>query len=224
MKFLRKNSYASQLGEFSPIAEILEKYKKILLNCEVLVDIGVSDGRFIQGVENSLPKQIRKIGIDPVSDYAKRIEFERVEAVIGSVCTNLEFSISKDLFTSSKLYPGVRTVTVKQFRLECLLESLNVALGKSILLKIDTQGADIECLESAGRYLPYIQLAILEVQLKPFAKGMTYFSESIMKISQLGFEVVEFMNPINRALDQTLGQIDLIIFPKQKLFLESNEW
>ncbi len=224
MKFLRKKSHVTQLNEFYPIGVILDKYEKTLLNCEVLIDIGVSDGRFIQSIENSLPGLIRKIGIDPISDYVDRAKFERVEAVIGSVCTNLEFGISEDLFTSSKLYPGVRTVTVKQFRLECLLESLNVTLGKRIFLKIDTQGADVECLESAGRYLPYIQLAILEVQLKPFANGMTYFSDSIMKISQLGFEVVEFTNPINRALDQTLGQIDLVVLPMQKLAKESNEW
>ena len=224
MRFLRKNLSRSPLDEFSPIALILEKYKNVLRNCQVLIDIGVSDGRFIQAVENYLPKQVRKIGIDPIADYVNRIEFERVEAVIGSRCTTLEFGISEDLFTSSKLYPGVRTVRVKQFRLECLLESLNVAVGNDIFLKIDAQGADVECFESAGKYLPYIQLAILEVQLKPFAHGMTYFSDSILKISQLGFEVVELTNPINRALDQTLGQIDLVVFPKQKLVKESNEW
>jgi hypothetical protein len=147
-----------------------------------------------------------------------------VNALVGSYCTELDFSVSEDLFTSSKLYPGIRNIRSKQVRMNCLLKSLDVDIDDKIFAKIDTQGADLECLESFGDYLSAINIAIVEVQMKPFSNGMNFFSESIDKVSKLGFEVCEFLNPLYRDFDGTLGQIDLLLVPKNSTIMRELTW
>lgn len=215
----------SQIHEFQPTLTRLSVYEeKILKNVDLLIDVGCSDGRFIKSSQKILPKDVRKIGIDPISEYDQVGEFEFINALIGSECTEIDFSISNDLFTSSKLYPGVRNIKSNQIRMECLLKSLGVQLGQIIFAKIDTQGADLECLESFGEYLSAVHIAIVEIQMKPYSNGMNFFTESIYKISELGFEVCEFLNPIYRNFDGTLGQIDLLLVPKNSDLMKELKW
>jgi hypothetical protein len=222
MRFSKKNEMKSI--EFSNTISKLKDYQELLSNVNVLVDIGVSDGRFIDQTKPLFPSVERVIGIDPIEEYQRVCDFEYVEALIGEKCKEVEFSISADLFTSSKLYPGVRSKSLNQRRMDCLLDSLEIDNELVLFVKIDTQGSDLECLSSFGRYLEAISLVIVEVQMKPFAIGMDYFSESISKISALGFEVCEFLNPINRARDSTLGQIDLLLAPRDSRIMRDLKW
>jgi len=219
------NKNKSKVQEFQSTIDRLSLYEdKILKHIDVLVDIGCSDGRFIKSTKNILSSNIRRIGVDPISDYKRIDDFEFVNAIVGSNCTELDFSVSEDLFTSSKLYPGIRNIRSKQVRMSCLLKSLDVDMGAKIFAKIDTQGADLECLESFGDYLSAINIAIVEVQMKPFSNGMNFFSESIDKVSRLGFEVCEFLNPLYRDFDGTLGQIDLLLVPKNSTIMRELSW
>lgn len=211
--------------EFDETIRKLGVYAEIALQeVSVLIDIGVSDGRFVLSSRNLFPRLSRVVGIDPIDEYPRTTEFEYVKGVIGTKCQSIDFSISEDLFTSSKLYQGVRSSEVNQYRMECLLERLGVKSNQCIFVKIDTQGTDIECLSSFGKYLGSISMAILEVQMKPFASGMKYFSESVNEISKLGFEVCDFSNPVNRSFDSTLGQIDLFIAPKGSELVKNIKW
>ena len=211
--------------EFSSTLDRLSFYEdKILKHIDVLIDVGCSDGRFIKSTRNILPENIRRIGIDPIPDYKCVDTFDFVNALVGSHCTELDFSVSEDLFTSSKLYPGVRSIRSKQVRMDCLLKSLDVKMDDKIFAKIDTQGADLECLESFGDYLSAIHIVIVEIQMKPFSDGMNFFTESIDKVSQLGFEVCEFLNPLYRDFDGTLGQVDLLLVPKNSIVLKELSW
>jgi hypothetical protein len=213
------------IQEFFSTLDRLSFYQdKILKHIDVLIDVGCSDGRFTKSTRNILPANIRRIGIDPIPDYKSVDTFEFVNALVGSYCTEIDFSVSEDLFTSSKLYPGIRSIRSEQVRMDCLLKSLDVKKDANIFAKIDTQGADLECLESFGDYLSAIQIAIVEIQMKPFTDGMNFFSESIDKVSKLGFEVCEFLNPLYRDFDGTLGQVDLLLVPKNSIVLKELSW
>jgi len=211
--------------EFSSAVERLNVYSKIVLSeIDTLIDIGVSDGRFIESVKDLFPNLVQIIGIDPISEYSNKAGFQYFEGAIGYECKPIDYHISEDLFTSSKLYEGVRRVTVNQYRLECVLRQLKVETNAKIFLKTDTQGMDIECLLSAGEYLGSIQMALLEIQMRPFVKEMSYFSQSIKTLDENGFEICEFTSPIYRQLDGALGQIDLIVAPKNSKIFWQNSW
>jgi hypothetical protein len=195
----------------------------ILRNIQVVIDIGVSDGRFISATRELFPLA-RLICKDQIDDYQNITDFEYENGLIGNKCEVSSFSVASDLFTSSQLYPGIRSIQAQQFRMECLLRDMGIAIGSEIFVKIDSQGMDLICLRSFGEYLPYITLAIIEIQMKPYTPGMKYFTDSIAEISELGFEVCEFLNPINRSLDSSLGQIDLLIAPKTSKMMEDIRW
>lgn len=221
----RKSKAPTQTFEFEGLTSRLMNYKQYVLNdINVLVDIGCSDGRFIESTRPLFPNLVRTIGVDPIDSYSQRVDYERFIGLIGSECRDITFSVSDDLYTSSKLYPGVREVISTQFRLDCLLEKQEVSDSSKIFLKIDTQGCDLECLESAGGYLSAISIALVEIQLRPFSEGMRYFSQSVEIIRSLGFEVCEIVNPLFRDHDKTLGQVDLLIAPINSEIFLSTKW
>jgi hypothetical protein len=224
MKLIRRSKGTPPAGIPSTI-DRLGLYSKVDLNSTtVLVDIGVSDGRFISASEHLFPNVHTKIGIDPIAIYERSAKFNYVQAIIGGTCSEVNFNFSSDLFTSSKLYAGVRSEKVQQFRLDCLLQRSKIAYSERIFLKIDSQGMDIECLESGGDYLKSINLVLIELQMKPYTIGMSYFSESVERLSKLGYEACEFLNPVDRSLDGTLGQIDLLVARKDSKVFSDLKW
>ena len=224
MKIFKGNKCDALTAKASTL-ERLSLYSQVSLSSTtVLIDIGVSDGRFISSSEHLFPNVHTVIGIDPIASYKRSSNFEYVQAIIGSSCTQVNFNIASDLFTSSKLYEGERSEKVSQYRLDCLLNDWGISNRERIFLKIDSQGMDVECLESAGDYLKSIDLVLLELQMKPFAPGMKYFSESIERLSQLGYEPCEFLDQVDRKLDGTLGQIDLLVARKDSQFFMDLSW
>ena len=222
MKF---KNLKSQEKEFAATLNRLSIYKQqIFDDISIFVDIGVSDGRFIAASMDLFPNLRRTIGVDPIDQYSKVTEFEYVKGVVGPECTEIQFRVAEDLYTSSRLYGNGDAIFVKQFRMDCLLRELKIESSSQLFVKIDTQGTDLECLASFGLNLESIKMAIVEVQMRPIAEGMHFFTESILEISQLGFEVIEFLNPIYRNHDGSLGQIDLLLVPKTSPILESKVW
>ena len=211
--------------EFLHTIERLRIYQdKNFEDISVLIDIGVSDGRFIQASHELFPTISRVIGVDPIDEYSHLTEFEYIKALIGSKCNEVPFSVSEDLFTSSKLYGDERTINAKQMRMDCLLDELNIDKNQSFFVKIDTQGSDLECLQSFGTYIKCIKMALVEIQMRPYSEGMHFFSQSVLEISRMGFEVIEVLNPLFRNFDGSLGQLDLLIVPKSSKILESTKW
>ena len=220
-RFKRVNSQF----EFGSTLDRLKIYQKLGLDSvDTVVDIGVSDGRFLMASKELFPHVKRKIGIDPIDEYKKVVEFEYVQAVVGSSCKEVQFSVAEDLFTSSMLYPGHKAIVVKQFRMDCLFNELGLQQAEKIFVKVDTQGTDLECLKSFGEYNSRIVMAIVEIQMRPYAPGMRYFTESVRELSEMGYEVCEFLSPIYRNHDGTLGQIDLLLVPKNSPVLQSIVW
>jgi len=224
MKLLRRNKRNSSNSIPSTLDRLALYSKLVLNNTTVLVDIGVSDGRFISASDHLFPNVHTKIGIDPIASYERVTDFCYVQAIVGASCTAVNFNITSDLFTSSKLYSGERSEKVQQFRLDCLLQQSQITNNEKIFLKIDSQGMDIECLESAGNYLNSIDLVLLELQMKPYAAGMNFFSESVQRLNKLGYEPCEFLDPIDRSLDGTLGQIDLLVARKDSIVFSDLRW
>jgi hypothetical protein len=220
----KKDVSASDKSEYDELVPKFLPFKGTLAASSYLIDIGSSDGRFIDFYRSHFNGNVVAVGIDPLDTYSYVCEYERVTALIGNKCCMASISISDDKFSTSKFYGNGPRFQIEQHTAECVMERLQIPQDIKMFVKIDTQGADLECLESFGRYKANITMVIVEIQILPYSEGMKYFNESVCKIADLGFRVCDFANPVYRNYNGMLGQIDLILIPDTSTLLKDFEW
>jgi len=77
------------------------------------------------------------------------------------------------------------------------------------LIKIDTQGAEIEVLKGANQILEDTSFIILEVSLFEFFKGGPQLYDCITYMKSKGFVVYDIFDPQYRLLDGAMSQVDV---------------
>jgi hypothetical protein len=77
------------------------------------------------------------------------------------------------------------------------------------VLKIDTQGTELEVLAGAEGILQDVEVIILEVSFFTFGKKRPLFNEVLRFMEDHGFYPYDFFGGFNRSLDRALGQIDV---------------
>lgn len=65
------------------------------------------------------------------------------------------------------------------------------------LLKLDTQGFDLEVLAGARDALPHVRAIQAEISLKPIYEGAPHYLEALAEFERLGFEITG-MYPVSR--------------------------
>ncbi len=86
------------------------------------------------------------------------------------------------------------------------------------LIKIDTQGAELEVLKGAERVLGESELVIIEVSLFEFFKGGPQIYECMEFMKVKGFVVYDIFDPQYRLLDGALSQIDIAFVQDKSKF------
>jgi FkbM family methyltransferase len=122
------------------------------------------------------------------------------EIALGSSDQTAEFHIFTDDQMNSlrvlsdhasrfdKRVKEVASVETRIRRLDTIWPSLR-ADPATTLLKIDTQGHDLEVIEGAGDLLTDIQCVLTEVPVQPLYSGAPLFEEVMAKMRSLGFEL-----------------------------------
>ncbi|HEX7005916.1 MAG TPA: FkbM family methyltransferase [Alphaproteobacteria bacterium] len=103
--------------------------------------------------------------------------------------------------------PGMRRVPVR--RLDRLVEQHH--LKGPFLLKIDTQGTEIDVMRGAEGILPEVDVAIIEASFFNFRqKAQQPLIDDVLRfMDERGFFPYDFFGGFNRPLDGALGQIDI---------------
>jgi FkbM family methyltransferase len=84
-------------------------------------------------------------------------------------------------------------VPVTMQRLDAVVDdAVEPGTGRSILLKVDTQGFDLEVLRGAERCLHRIAALQLELPALPIYEGLPTFGVTIEEIMTLGFDPIGF--------------------------------
>lgn len=180
-------------------------YLSTICNPDLVIDVGVAYGTI--PLYEAFPNS-DLILVEPLKEYKKYIDLlvERYNAKIhytalGKEKGSLQISFDhQDLekasfFERTKLTENRgaiedRTVTVET--LDELLSEENLA-GKKTLLKIDTEGAELEVLMGATRSLPYIDFIIVETSLAKRFEGSYEFEDMIAFMKEHGFGVYSFL-------------------------------
>jgi FkbM family methyltransferase len=95
-------------------------------------------------------------------------------------------------------------------RLDGVLEELRLGEQSRILLKLDTQGWDLEVVKGAGRHLSRVQALLSEMSIQPLYENMTPYYKALEYYEGQGF-VPYAISPINRAADGSIIECDCLM-------------
>ena len=181
-----------------------------------VVDVGVAFGT--PKLYSSLPNA-KFFLVEPVPSC--RPLLQRLEREIGATCFNvaagatdgeMDFFVHDDVSGSSayrqwegEALDGSR-VRVPVRRLDGIIP---LDIARPCLLKIDTQGAELEVLAGAERLLEQVDIAIVETSFHQFRKGAPEIDQVIDAMARRGFRCYEALEGHFRSLDGAMAQIDI---------------
>jgi len=83
------------------------------------------------------------------------------------------------------------------------------SVGSRILLKLDTQGFDMEVLHGAAAILGSVQVVVTEASLRPLYLDAPLFSEVLEFMQKKGFALSGFF-PVSRSDDLSIIESDCV--------------
>lgn len=172
------------------------------LKVDLVVDVGAHDG--------SYATNLRRLGyaghiwsvepnyevFSPMRDrFASDARWSGLNSALGASAEVRAFGVPQMSNLGSFLDPvGAQPETTIDVRIETLDDTLPAVLERTgasrVLLKIDTQGFDMEVLKGAQRSLGQIVGLQCEISVKPIYKDMPPYLEALAHIESLGFELV----------------------------------
>ena len=191
-------------AEYQVLRELLRESKP-----SIVLDVGANVGQFgelvlaagfdgdlvsfeaIPEVHSKLVEHARKTGSSWTVAPCAALGRVRGEAVINLAGNSVSSSLLPmrrahvDAAPESA-YIGQKTVKVE--RLDELASALIPATGP-VMIKIDTQGYELEVLEGATALLPRTTAIQLELSLMPLYKGAPEFADAVTWVRSHGFEL-----------------------------------
>ncbi|MBI3434490.1 MAG: FkbM family methyltransferase [Proteobacteria bacterium] len=195
--------------------------KALDFNVQTVIDVGVAFGT--PGLYRSLP-HARYYLVEPVAEcrpvldqLKQRLNAEYFLVAAGATDGEVTFNVHDDI-SGSSLFAQVEGAALDgearptpMRRLDSLLPA---DIARPVLLKIDTQGAEIEVLKGLGRRIAEIDLMIVETSLLPLRHAIPEFADIVRYCDEAGFAVYDVLEGHNRSLDGALAQIDLALVRK----------
>lgn len=177
-----------------------------------IIDIGVGDegspflyDRF---------KNAYYISIDPVSEseyplrkHLKKDQFSFIEKALGVETGTIELEVSEKLSRTS-LYKRThydrksKTTEKRQVQIDTLDNVLsNYDIKSPSLLKIDTEGSEMDILKGGTVTLGKVDYVVLELPLTQNFENSYTFTDAILLMQKNGFEVFQILKAQNRTTD-----------------------
>jgi FkbM family methyltransferase len=204
------------------------------MNELIVVDIGAASGEFSEFIYKQKSKiginDLRVIAIEPIINKAQKIKekFSGIEVMqcgIRNVQSEQKETFfihaNQDLSSFKNINPDIDSVMWKEHLsgfnhgpgVEVNVKSLELVmielkLHKIDFLKIDTQGIDLEVLESAGRFINKINAVVLEF---PYHKKTQLYKDEVLLL-----EAINALSNLNfvpvRIIPNGAGECNLFAF------------
>jgi FkbM family methyltransferase len=203
--FVRKRGGARDLFQ------LLNKPWVRARSIDCVIDVGANEGQFLTAAQALFP-QARLVAFEPNPAMAARLRdrFAGLEvhpcacgAEPGTAMLNLtQFAPSASLLASTprnlSLFPGTEVreqiaVPVEQ------LDSFPTLRNARTLLKLDTQGAELEVLKGASETLRHVEVLVCEVALQPLYQGQAELEQIVGFLRDHRFRLVDFCDPIRNS-------------------------
>jgi len=208
----------------SHLVRIIDAY-----HIDTILDVGANEGQFGLHVR-SLGFRGRILSFEPVdAAYEKLLKASASDrdwiafdfalgatpdAAVINVSSSSDFSSILEVNEYARERWRSSEITHQQkieIRTLDELVSEGVIEGNSrLLLKMDTQGYDLEVFRGAKSLLPHVSCMVSELSLIPIYQGMPSYLESLSAFESNGFHV-SGMYPVTRNEDLTLNEVDCVL-------------
>ena len=196
---------------------------------KLVIDIGANEGQFIR-TSFALMPDTKILAFEPNPVSVQKLQEANWDAIqvqiftlaLGSSQDYLplnvaEFSPASSLLKNSQQlnqeFPNLLTekvIKVEIDRLDNIIHKLNLALcDKSLLLKIDVQGFELEVLKGATELFDKIAVIVCEVNLASLYEQQCSFNEIIFFLYQNNFRLIDIGQPIRSRVNEEILYVDL---------------
>jgi len=205
----------------------LQQAAKNGLNPETIIDVGAADGT--PPLYEVFP-EANHILIEPLEEFSPNLsqlvtQLKKAEYIIAAATSqtgSIIINVHPDLLGSSiykeKEDSDVNGVerTVPTLTIDALCTERGTR--GPYLLKIDTQGSELDVLMGAEKILQDTEFIILEVSLFEFFKGGSQLYECIKFMKERGFVAYDLFDLQYRLLDGAMSQVDIAFVQDKSQF------
>jgi len=205
----------------------LQQAAKNGLNPETIIDVGAADGT--PPLYEVFPEATH-ILIEPLEEFSPNLsqlvtQLKKAEYIIAAATSktgSIIINVHPDLLGSSiykeKEDSDVNGVerTVSTVTIDALCTDRGTR--GPYLIKIDTQGSELDVLMGAEKTLQDTEFIILEVSLFEFFKGGFQLYECIKFMKDRGFVAYDIFDLQYRLLDGAMSQVDIAFVRNQSQF------
>lgn len=207
----------------------LRKLKQLGFEARIVLDIGAYEGVWAKEFKKIYPAaKILMIEGQTAKekclvDLSRKIsDLEYEIALLGAYEQQVDFNVYQTASSVLKEHHQTEAI-VERRTLKCLDKLLeNTNYSKPDLIKIDTQGYELEILKGGEKTLSEAKAVLLEVSLLDIYREVPLVAEVLEFMQKRNFVLFDICSFIYRPLDQLLYQSDFL-FVKKDLFVRKNK-
>ncbi len=198
----------------------------------VALDVGAQGGFFNANIfSKKYNFFFDLIAVEPIPEEAKKLEEKNYKVISKGLwsenCKKKLYILGKRPGSSSMYKPNPEVLSLYDFKekdfsifditdeidIECttIKESLDKFKVNNLdLLKIDTQGAELEILKGMGNYFPLLMK--IEAQIIPMYKNVPSWTELVNYLHKINYMTCEWIE-IGKHVTRTPAEMDMIFIP-----------
>ena len=198
----------------------------------VALDVGAQGGFFNANIfSKKYNFFFDLIAVEPIPEEAKKLEEKNYKVIPKGLwsenCKKKLYILGKRPGSSSMYKPNPEVLSLYDFKekdfsifditdeidIECttIKESLDKFKVNNLdLLKIDTQGSELEILKGMGNYFPLLMK--IEAQIIPMYKNVPSWTELVNYLHKINYMTCEWIE-IGKHVTRTPAEMDMIFIP-----------
>lgn len=200
-----------------------------------VIDVGAAFGDWSKMCNHFFP-DAHYFLFEPLQEYKDVLnkitsEFDTAQyfpSAVGSKNGTVILNVHEDLVGSSMFRETEGAFTNGKPRTVPMVTLDKIALDYDFrgpyLIKIDTQGAELEVLSGADKILKQTEYIILEVSLFQFMIGGPQIFDVIRFMKERGFVVYDVISYLYRPLDNALAQFDVSFVRENGMFRKDHRY
>lgn len=197
---------------------------------ENVLDIGAYVGDWTKMIKQIFPA-CNVLMVEPLPDK-KTALLEICKKFNGSVnFVNALLSSMDDQRINFNINETASSILNEHFNnsnksIELLTKTVDGISEKKIfdLIKLDTQGYELEILKGAKNTIKKTEVILMEVSLIDIYKDVPLIKDVLNFMDENGFQLYDICSFIRRPLDNALWQIDAIFVRKNSKLISSKRW